>query len=95
MIQCITRPVTTMASVAVTMQPNRSQLESTGTSDLYDDVSLTIAFAFTAMGFWVVLPFTALENGCAQLLPVALPKTLEYPGSFIPHPGNNNPRSWN
>ncbi|MEC7969687.1 MAG: DUF2244 domain-containing protein, partial [Pseudomonadota bacterium] len=24
-------------------------------------VSFTIAFAFTAMGYWVVLPFTALE----------------------------------
>ncbi|RPG32147.1 MAG: DUF2244 domain-containing protein [Gammaproteobacteria bacterium TMED92] len=47
----------------ITMQPNHSlSWKALGYFLMFMlSVSFTIAFAFTAMGYWVVLPFTALE----------------------------------
>ena len=47
----------------ITMQPNHSLSWKALRYFLIFmmSVSFTIAFAFTAMGYWVVLPFTALE----------------------------------
>ena len=47
----------------ITMQPNHSLSWKALRYFLMFmlSVSFTIAFAFTAMGYWVVLPFTALE----------------------------------
>ena len=46
----------------ITMQPIFHELEGLGLfSDVYDDHFVQYRPGFTAMGYWVVLPFTALE----------------------------------
>ena len=81
--------VTTMAmSLEPSLcSPTTRSVESTQVPLIFMmTVSFTIAFAFTAMGFWVVLPFTALEMAVLGYCCCGFAKTLEYPGSFISHP---------